>query len=113
MKEKQRKRVGWFVRSKKNFFDFAFERFWQKFNVGKLEPERERKKERGREREREREEQKSVNFFSAPSTYSLIPKQTKVEVREERKKERKRERKRRNLIKVFEIPTADIIPNTN
>ena len=39
MKEKQRKRVGWFVRSKKNFFDFAFERFWQKFNVGKLEPE--------------------------------------------------------------------------
>ena len=77
----------------------------------KIRRERERKKERGRERERE--EQKSVNFFSAPSTYSLIPKQTKVEVREERKKERKRERKRRNLIKVFEIPTADIIPNTN
>ena len=71
------------------------------------------RREREKKREREREEQKSVNFFSAPSTYSLIPKQTKVEVREERKKERKRERKRRNLIKVFEIPTADIIPNTN
>ena len=52
-----------------------------------------REREKKREGEREREEQKSVNFFSAPSTYSLIPKQTKVEVREERKKEREKEKK--------------------